>query len=166
MTHLKPFEVKELIVNHISRLKENSIKPSLDNVFIDETDNLYIKEKIDQGIKEFNKIYLKKWESKNISLYIKDLSGEIIAGLHGNYVNEYMRISNAWVKKQHRKQGLGTKLFKELENFARSKKCKYIQLDTYEFQALNFYIKLGYQLIATIPKWIKNYDNYNLRKEL
>ncbi|WP_206425200.1 GNAT family N-acetyltransferase [Rickettsiales endosymbiont of Stachyamoeba lipophora] len=61
---------------------------------------------------------------------------------------------------------MGRKLFAELEQYAKSKNCKYIQLDTFEFQAKPFYEKLGFKCIGTIKEWIKGYDWHFMRKVL
>ncbi|MBM3887151.1 GNAT family N-acetyltransferase, partial [Candidatus Dependentiae bacterium] len=44
--------------------------------------------------------------------------------------------------------------------------CEFVQLDTAEFQAKEFYEKCGYQVIATLPKNFKNYTTYIMRKFL
>ena len=54
----------------------------------------------------------------------------------------------------------------ELEKLAKSRGCEFIQLDTAEFQARGFYEKLGFQIVATLPRNFKGYATYILRKVL
>ena len=39
-------------------------------------------------------------------------------------------------------------------------------LDTFEFQALGFYQKQGYEIFGTLEGYCKKYERYYLRKKL
>jgi len=53
---------------------------------------------------------------------------------------------------------------KAVEDFARKYKALRIDLYTLEFQALPFYEKQGFSLLATVPKWARQYDAHFMRK--
>jgi len=96
----------------------------------------------------------------------KNPKNNIIAGLYGWYSKKYLRVEMTWVNEHYRNQSLGTQLFQQLDIYARSKGCQYIQLDTFDFQARPFYEKLGFACIGTIPKWIEGRDCHFMRKKL
>ena len=54
-------------------------------------------------------------------------------------------IKYLWVKEYLRGQGTGKKLLWEAEKEAEKRNCKYVFLDTFSFQAPDFYKKYGYQ---------------------
>ena len=69
-----------------------------------------------------------------------------------------MRLEFVWVKENLRNQGLGTQLFKCIDEYAKINKCKYIQASTMDFQGPSFYEKMGYKSVGTIPKWFCGRD--------
>lgn len=64
----------------------------------------------------------------------------------------------------YRKFGYGKKLLLEAEKMAK-KKCDFIKLDTLSFQALDFYLKQGFEVFGTIHN-AGSYSHYYLTKEL
>lgn len=82
-----------------------------------------------------------------------DDSGNIIAGIVAKmYCWNVVYLDILWVSEEHRREGLGTYLLKELEQTAKSKGVTLIHLDTFDFQAKNFYIKNGYELFGTLDE--------------
>lgn len=64
------------------------------------------------------------------------------------------------------KQGYGTKLLEEAEKISREKNCSFIKLNTFSFQASEFYKKYGYKIIAVIENAPNKFKHYYLKKEL
>ncbi|WP_256597211.1 GNAT family N-acetyltransferase [Legionella hackeliae] len=58
-----------------------------------------------------------------------------MAALTGFYREKYARVDLFWVQNEFRNQVLGRKLILKLEEFITTKGCRYIQLDTFDFQA-------------------------------
>jgi len=61
-----------------------------------------------------------------------------------------MEIDIIWVQEDYRKQGFGRRLLEEAEKISREKNCSFVQLNTFSFQAPEFYKKHGYKVIAVI----------------
>ena len=120
---------------------------------------------IHKNLKDFNESILGPYEAKPFCI---DASAEnkVIGGINGDIFGKICRISEAWVHNDYRKLKLGTKLFKEVEEFAKQNNCRLIQLETNEFQAKGFYEKLGYHVIAVLPDNFISYTTYILRKEI
>ncbi|EPS52323.1 acetyltransferase [Clostridium botulinum A1 str. CFSAN002368] len=69
-----------------------------------------------------------------------------------------------WIKEEYRKDGLGTKLLKEVEKIAKEKDCHLIHLDTFDFQAKDFYIKHGYEIFGILDQCPENHKRYFMKK--
>lgn len=83
----------------------------------------------------------------NINKKVVDENNIIIAGCIAKmYCWNIVYVDILWVDEQYRKHGLGTKLLNEIEKIAIEEKCNLIHLDTFDFQAKDFYIKQGYEI--------------------
>ncbi len=101
-----------------------------------------------------------------LSVYCRDDDGSIIGGLTGKTYWNYLDIEFLWVEESLRKQGLGEKIVNLAEKEAIRRGCKYSMLDTYEFQALGFYQKQGYEQFGQLDGFCDKYERYYLRKKL
>lgn len=73
-------------------------------------------------------------------------TGELIAGLVGrtHAIPFWCEISILWVDECYRRQGIGRRLMEQAEQEARRRGCRYARLSTSDYQAPNFYPRLGY----------------------
>jgi GNAT superfamily N-acetyltransferase len=55
-----------------------------------------------------------------------------------------------FIDEDKRKQGLGSILLQTIEEQARSMKIRLIHLDTFDFQAKDFYLKHGYKIFGVL----------------
>ncbi|APF27034.1 acetyltransferase domain protein [Clostridium sporogenes] len=102
-----------------------------------------------------------------INRVIEDTNGEIIAGILSNmYCWNCIYIDVLWVKEEYRKDGLGTRLLKELEKIAKEKDCHLIHLDTFDFQAKDFYIRHGYEIFGVLDQCPENHKRYFMKKNI
>ncbi len=100
-----------------------------------------------------------------INRVIEDTNGEIIAGILSKmYCWNCIYIDVLWIKEEYRKDGLGTKLLKEVEKIAKEKDCHLIHLDTFDFQAKDFYIKHGYEIFGILDQCPENHKRYFMKK--
>lgn len=118
------------------------------------------------GVRNFNKPFLGDWPAIYFAICIEDEGQNLIGGISGYYFNEYVLVQWASVDEAYRKTGIGTRLFNYLDEFALSKNCKFIHLETMEFQARKFYEKFGFVVEATIPDWFNGYAIHIMRKKL
>lgn len=135
------------------------------NLNIKENDVSDIPSRLRQGIINYNKPFLGKWNAIDFAISIEDEHKNLIGGVSGYYADEYVIVQWACVDESYRKKGIGTKLFKQLDEFTLSKKCKFIHLETMEFQAKDFYEKFGFQVISTLPNWFNGYSLHIMRKQ-
>lgn len=91
----------------------------------------------------------------------------IIAGIRiCLYLNECMFISVLFVDEEHRNKGLGSRLLQHVELYAKSRNIKLIHLDTFDFQAKDFYLKRGYSIFGILENAPKGHCRYYMKKEL
>lgn len=104
---------------------------------------------------------------KNISFILRDKEEKILGGITGTIFWYNLHIEFLWVDESLRGKGYGKQLLDNIEETARENRCKLIQLDTFSFQAPNFYQKYGYEVVGVI-KGHPNKDNqqYYLSKKL
>ncbi|MBE6072318.1 MAG: GNAT family N-acetyltransferase [Clostridium butyricum] len=103
------------------------------------------------------------WINKNI----KNNKGEIIAGINSKmYCWNCLYIDSLWVDVNYRKEGLGTKLLTEIEEIAAKRGCRLIHLDTFDFQAKDFYIKQGYEIFGVLDDCPENHRRYYMKKNM
>lgn len=103
-------------------------------------------EQAKQKIAEFN---AKHWDaSKRQGLGLKKLNsrGELIAMLAGRTFGNWFYLESFWLADLERGKGLGSAMLKEAEQIAKRRGCKFVLLDTLEFQAKPFYLRHGYQV--------------------
>ena len=102
-----------------------------------------------------------------INKKIVDENNEIIAGcLAKMYCWKVIYIDILWVDEKYRKCGLGKRLLTEIEKIAKEEDCSLIHLDTFDFQAKDFYIKYGYEIFGVLEDCPENHCRYYLKKKL
>lgn len=135
-------------------------------VYLDESNNEKVGDVILRNLKSYNESKIGPYSRKSFLLFIRSQTGQVIAGLSGDILGNLCGIHLMWVDDLHRKKGLGTKIINNLEQYALSKGCDFIQLDTAEFQAKEFYEKLGYVTVAVLDEGFMGYKQYIMRKVL
>jgi len=89
--------------------------------------------------------------------------GGILAGI--GYWNG-LEINILWVKDEYRKKGIGTHILKYVEDVAKAKGATVAMLDTFDFQAEEFYLKNGYVPIGEIQNFPKGHKRIYFSKRL
>jgi len=101
-----------------------------------------------------------------LALLIRNDNGEILGGLYGRFFYQWLFIELLSVPEQARGQGMGSKLMQMAEDLAREKECVGIWLDTFEFQAPEFYKRLGYSELGQIADYPPGHKRYFFQKHL
>ncbi len=96
---------------------------------------------------------------------ITDDNGNIIAGCVAimNCWN-VAYIDTLWVDSKYRGKGLGARLLAEIEKTAKAKGGYLVHLDTFDFQAKEFYEKQGYEVFGVLEDCPKGHCRYYLKK--
>lgn len=120
----------------------------------------------DKKIEEFN---LAQWEVKTkvpLAVQVLNDQSEIVAGAAAKTFGLWMLLDNLWVHETLRGRNMGTKILAMLESAAVERGCRYVLLDTLNFQARPFYERLGYKVHWTQENYPKDGCKYFMVKEL
>lgn len=80
----------------------------------------------------------------------RDGAGTVQAGLHGTTVYNWLCVHGIWVAEPYRRQGIGSQLLLKAEALARDRLCAACCLETFSFQAPQFYEMHGYQEVGRL----------------
>ena len=105
-------------------------------------------------------------EFEPFSVYVHSDSNEIVGGLTAKLFWQWLHVDYLWVDAVQRHQGIGTQILQRAEAFARSRRCTGITLNTFSFQALEFYQKCGYQQFGLLSKYQDDHERHYLQKRL
>lgn len=90
----------------------------------------------------------------------------VVGGLWGEVFWDWLKVELLWVHEAQRGQGLGHHLLRCAEEEARREGAHAAHLDTFSFQALEFYQKQGYQIFGQLPDFPAGHTRYFLQKTL
>lgn len=99
-----------------------------------------------------------------LTFFLRGTQGELCGGLYGATVWRWLCIRHLWVVEQCRGQGWGRALMAAAERAAVSRGCLHSHVDTFSFQALPFYCKLGYTVFGTLEDFPPGHSRYFLQK--
>ena len=108
-------------------------------------------------------------EENFIDLSRKVLSedGKILAGIIIRmYCWRCIYIDTFWIDESMRGEGLGTLLLEEVERVAKENGSHLIHLDTFDFQAKDFYLAHGYSVFGELEDCPKGHTRYFMSKVL
>ena len=101
-----------------------------------------------------------------LSVYFRNSQNEIIGGLTGKTFWNWLHVEYLWVHESERTNGIGTKLMLTAETEAVSRGCVGSTLDTFSFQALDFYKSLGYSVLGSLNGYSGEHQRHYLQKQI
>ena len=118
------------------------------------------------GLTKFNESFTGAVFRETISSFVKDDSGKIVGGILGEINWNWMHIQGLWIDESVRNDGWGLKILSQMEEYALSKTTTNIRLETTTFQALGFYVKVGYSVFGELSNMPDGHTSYFLQKQL
>ncbi len=97
--------------------------------------------------------------------FIRDDDDQVLGGCNGNIGYGWVYVDQLWVHESLRGKGYGAKLMQEAEKLAKEKGCISAAVNTMDWEALDFYKKLGYCVEFERHGLAKNSIYYFLRKD-
>jgi len=117
---------------------------------------------IHEVLRKFNELTNPRWWKRfsdpdhqplGLVILARDPEGELAAGLFGETEFSWCKIAVMGVAPPYRGQGIGKRMLELAEEEARRRDCRYVYVDTMDFQAPGFYEKAGYQVAGRLPDW-------------
>lgn len=130
----------------------------------DDGDKKDIKE-IFEMLKEYNLSNREASKNIPIGIFYEDENNKKLAGLTGETFGNWLCIHYLFVAEHLRKTGIGSELLIAAEKEAKQRGCKYVFVDTFSFQAPEFYKKHGYKEVFTLDNYPYTGKRYYYTKE-
>ena len=122
-------------------------------------------EVIDQQITDFNSRAAGGSDFRPLAVFLRD-GDTLLGGLVGYTSRQWLHVDVFWLGEAYRGQGYGTALLSAAEQEAIERGCEYAYLDTFDFQAPEFYKKRGYTVFGELPDFPKGHTRFFLKKVL
>jgi len=101
-----------------------------------------------------------------IAFYARNNRGRLQGGIYGRINWNWLNVSLLWVSPDNRGSGLGSQFLNQLESDAIKRGCTNSHVDTFSFQAREFYISNGYEVFAELPDYPDGHSRIYLKKRL
>lgn len=120
-------------------------------------------QEIHRRLRLYNRKFMR--DLKDYNFHISD-RGQIVAGIVAGSVFDTLEVEFLFVEEAYRGQGLGSSLLEHAERLAREDGMKRVLLNTYSFQAPDFYKAAGYRQLLEIAPCFGEFSQYYFMKEL
>ena len=98
------------------------------------------------------KLHQPEHSSKPLIL-LTHANDNVVGGLMAETQLSWLRISIMSVHPEWRSKGIGAALLAEAEQLAIARDCKHAYVDTMDYQAPQFYLSHGFEIVGQIPDW-------------
>ena len=118
------------------------------------------------GITDFNTQKAGHDNNNNLCFVLQSTDGNIVGGIIGATYWDWFYINLMWIQEEYRSKGFGHQLLNQAEEEAKRRGAKFAHLDTFSFQAPEFYKKYGYQVFGELEGFPEGHTRYFLKKDL
>ena len=94
-------------------------------------------------IRTYNRFNREPSKSEPLNIYAEDEMGNLMAGMVAETFGNWLEIEYLYVRDDLRGQGFGSKILEMAEKESKTRGCKYSFVNTFNFQAPNFYEKIS-----------------------
>jgi len=123
-------------------------------------------EALEKGLNQFNFAITNNDNEQKLAILLRDNNKQVVGGLFGWTYYNWLEVKYLWIKDELRGKGYGSKLVLAAEKEAMLRGCDSAFLDTFSFQAPNFYHKLGYSIFGVLENFPSQHQRYFLKKSL
>jgi ribosomal protein S18 acetylase RimI-like enzyme len=103
---------------------------------------------------------------RSLVILLHDDAGAVAGGMVAATVWGWLHVKELWVAAHYRGQRWGAKLLTLAEGEAVKRQCHHAFLDTFDFQALGFYQRLGYEVFGSLNDFPTGHVRYFVSKQL
>ena len=118
------------------------------------------------GIHNYNNEQAGGSHGQPLCFVLRGPDQELVGGVIGETHWDWLYISLMFIKEDLRRRGYGNRLLTMAEEEARRRGARKAYLDTFSFQAPDFYKKHGYEVFGTLQDFPTGHQRYYLKKEL
>ncbi len=121
---------------------------------------------IDNGLHQFNLLYTAPDQFLPLKVFARNEQGDLVGGLLGETFWCWLHVDDLWVNEAYRNAGIGSQLMACAEAEAIERGCLHVNIETHEFQAPDFYRKLGYSVWGILEDFPPGHQKIFLKKDL
>lgn len=121
---------------------------------------------IGRGLSQYNTQQTGDEKFQRLCFVLKAPDQEIAGSVLGELYWNWLHIDLLWLKDEFRGRGYGHRLLTLIEDEARQRGAQDVYLDTFSFQAPDFYKQHGYQVFGELEDFPPGHQRYFLTKRL
>jgi len=121
---------------------------------------------VQSGLNDHNRARAGAVRMQPLTALIRDGSNQIVGGAIGWTWGQVLDVRVVWVRDDLRGKGYGRRLMQIVEAEALKRGCHTAVLDSYSFQAPDFYRKLGYEVFGEVDGYAGEHRKYFMKKNL
>ncbi len=114
----------------------------------------------------YNQTHGREYDFLPLRLIARDSDGIAIGTLLAATGWDWMQIDTLYVEAKQRRSGVGRALLLAAERIAKQRGCIGVFLDTFDFQARDFYQHLGFAVFGTLDGMPRGHQRFWMRKSL
>lgn len=118
------------------------------------------------GINQYNLENAGPENAKRVCFVLRNTEEKIVGGVIGLVYWNWLCIDLVWIQIEFRGQGYGTELLNLAETEARKLGAEHIHLDTFSFQAPDFYLKHGYRVFGELNNFPAEHKRIYMTKDI
>jgi GNAT superfamily N-acetyltransferase len=103
---------------------------------------------------------------ERICVVARGPEGALVGGIYSEIYWGWLHVLALWVAPLSRGQRLGTQLLSRAEGEAVARGCHGAYLDTFSFQSVGLYTRVGYEIFGSLQHYPAEHSRYFLRKAL
>ncbi len=121
---------------------------------------------LEERIHEFNVQSTGISGGELFGIFLRGPDRAVIGGADGWFWGGLCYIRHLFVPEPMRKQGHGTRLMGQIEEEAKARQCAQIVLETHDFQAPDFYRRLGFKVTGVVAGFPRGHQRLTLQKQI
>jgi ribosomal protein S18 acetylase RimI-like enzyme len=121
---------------------------------------------LDDRLYEFNVQWTGISDGKLLALFLRNKDGAAVGGIYGWTWGETCYVRYLFIPAEMRKQGHGSSLMHAVETEAKARRCAQIVLQTHDFQAPEFYRRLGFEITGRVDGYPRGHQYLTMMKRL
>jgi len=121
---------------------------------------------LDERLYAFNVQTTGITDGKLLASFLRDKDGAVVGGIYGWTWGATCYIRYLFVPAEMRKQGHGSSLMHAVEAEAKARGCGQIVLQTHDFQAPEFYRRLGFEITGRVEGYPRGHQYLTMVKRL
>lgn len=121
---------------------------------------------LEDRLYEFNTAATGIADGKLFGVFLRDAGGAVVGGAYGWSWGGTCHLRYLFIPAEMRGQGLGTRLMQAVEAEARARGGSQMLLETHDFQAPDFYRRLGFEVTAVVEGYPSGHSSLTMTKLL